>query len=40
MGVPCGGDDGAGEGPEVADAHKDEELAKGARHAERGNLVG
>jgi hypothetical protein len=37
--MPSGGDDGTGQGPKIAHAHKDEELAKGARHTERGNLT-
>jgi hypothetical protein len=36
--VPGGGDDGAGEGTEVAHAHEDEELTEGARHTKGGNL--
>jgi hypothetical protein len=36
--VPCGCDDGAGEGTEVAHAHEDEELTEGARHTKGGNL--
>ena len=37
--MPGGGDDGAGEGPEVADTHEDEELTKGAGHTEGANLI-
>jgi hypothetical protein len=36
--VPGSGDDGAGEGTEVAHTHEDEELTEGARHTKGGNL--
>jgi hypothetical protein len=36
--LPGGGNDGAGEGTEVAHAHEDEELTEGARHTKGGNL--
>ena len=36
--LPGGGDDGAGEGSELGDAHEDEELSESAGHGEGGEV--
>jgi hypothetical protein len=36
--VPSSGDDGAGQGTEVAHTHEDKELTEGTRHTKGGNL--
>ena len=38
--LPCGGDDGAGQGTKLRDAHEDKELAQGAGYGDGGQVPG